>query len=269
VGGNYFGEWSLDVKDFAEKSYDPIYRLYNIAGFNTDTDVERFKEAFPMHPVLHERDEFSLARSFNDTRNADCGNVAVTRLHELLPNIPGRNMLGADYFAFDCATALGMPSVHHTRPVFHEYDADRFDYEHKLKYWEGVARFVDYFNTYGPLLDAGLGRRFAKRGPVTIDENVVKNVLTEMPTLLDADRAARTERIVRVCDVVLIPFDERYAKLGRALRERAPELVRECDEDYENHARLIERWPDLISRARELPIQEHYVEWSAVSPTNL
>lgn len=48
VGGNYYGEWNLDVRDFARVSFDPIYRLYELLGFPKESVVDICNTAFQL-----------------------------------------------------------------------------------------------------------------------------------------------------------------------------------------------------------------------------
>ena len=83
------------------------------------------EEAFPQETVVPDRDVITPVHSVNDGLNPDCGNVAFMEIHKYLPVVPGPNILASDYFAFDAATSLGLPSIHHSDAVFHEYDSTR------------------------------------------------------------------------------------------------------------------------------------------------
>ncbi|MFC6092392.1 DUF6271 family protein [Saccharothrix lopnurensis] len=253
VGGNYFGEWNLDVKDLAHRSYDLVHRLYEILGFAPDDVAALVAEVFPAEQVHDARDARTLLLAPNQGANPDCGNVAVTRLHELLPTVPGRNSLAADYFAFDVAMALGVPALHHTRAVFHEYHPGRFDPAQKQLYWEGVARFADYFTAYGPLFEPGAPGRAGP--PADLVPASLRAALGRaVGALPGADPAPRAARIRALADEVLTPVDERYARVGRHLAANAERYVREADEDYATHRLLLDRWPHLVERARELDL---------------
>ncbi|MFD7658424.1 DUF6271 family protein [Actinosynnema sp. NPDC059797] len=252
VGGNYSGEWNLDVKDFARRSYRIVHRLYEILGFDPDDVVALVDEVFPAEQVHDARDALTLRLAPNGGADPDCGNVAVTGIHELLPNVPGRNSLAVDYFGFDVAMALGVPALHHTRAVFHEYHSGRFDPAQKLLYWEGVARFADYFTSYGPLFEPGAVGRADAADPVPAPVRAA--LVRAVGALVGADPAPRAARIRALAEEVLIPFDERYARVGRHLAANADRYVREADEDYAGHRLLLDRWPDLVERAKGLDL---------------
>lgn len=257
VGGNYFGEWNLDIKDFAHRSYEIVHRLHTILGFDPKSVVQLCNEIFPRQQIYRRRDALTLVGAVNDGPTPDCGNVAVTRIHELLPNVPGRNMLAADYFTFDVATALGIPSLHHTRPVFHEYSTGRFEHQQKLHYWEGVARFADYFNVYGPLFESyAIGRATMSYGSIHISPDVLDRLRSMVSALSEADIGARTERIRALAEEILEPFDDRYARIGRHIAAHAERYVLECNDDYANHLLLLERWPLLVERAKRVHLSE-------------
>ena len=53
---------------------------------------------------------------------------------------------------------------------------------------------------------------------------------------------------------VLILFDDRYARVGKHLVANADRYVREADEDYAKHQLLMDRWPAIIERARNIDL---------------
>ncbi|MEH0928446.1 DUF6271 family protein [Micromonospora sp. CPCC 205558] len=254
VGGNYFGEWNLDVKDFASRSYEIIYRLYEILGFDLDKVVDLVHEVFPAEQVYDGRDVRTLLLVPNEGANPDCGNVAITRIHELLPNTPSRNNPAADYFSFDSAMALGIPSLHHTRTVFHEYHSGRFDPDQKQLYWEGVARFADYFNVYGPLFEPNSVGRADASAAQLLPPDVRSALSRAISAIPGTARESRVARIKTMAEEVLIPFDDRYARVGKHLVANADRYVREADEDYAKHQLLMDRWPAIIERARNIDL---------------
>jgi hypothetical protein len=190
----------------------------------------------------------------NDGPNADCGNVAITSVHELLPNVPGRNMLAADYFTFDLSTSLGIPSLHHTRAVFHQYTPTRFEYDSKLSYWEGVARFADYFNLYGPMFEHHALGIAEDKDPV-VTPPVAARIRTAVAELQCNDRTLRRERIEAIAREVLLPLGEGYARIGDHLLANVERYLDECDEDYRDHVLLLEQWPSLIERAKVIDLR--------------
>ena len=254
VGGNYFGEWNLDVKDLARVSFEPVYRLYEILGFDPAWIESICAEAFPPEARVPTEDLFTLVRSVNDGLNPDCGNVAVTLLHEHLPVLGGNNILAGDYFAFDTATSLGLPSVHHSRAVFHEYTSDRFDVVAKQTYWEGVARFADYFNIYGPLYSGTLRERLGLTGELDWDA-CREGIAAYLSAAAGADVDARVPRLVRLSREVLA-LDGRYATIASHIERNAEALVAECTAAYRAHADLLEDWPALVARARDVALRD-------------
>lgn len=253
VGGSYFGEWNLDVKDFARRSFDIVHRLYEILGFDKEAVEEICAKAFQFDPVYEDIDEVTPITSVNDGLNPDAGNVAIYRLHELLPAVPGRNMLAADYFQFDIATVLGIPSLHHTRPVFHRYNSSRFDLEQKSVYWEGMARFADYFNFFGDLFNQGLQVESTSADPMPAE--AVEQIIADIRARRARPGDERVYRIEQLAREILLPFDERYARIGRHLVSQADRIVAECDEDYRRYEDLLLRWPTLVERAKNIDLR--------------
>jgi hypothetical protein len=213
-------------------------------------------DAFDFNKKPRTADQFHLVTSVADAYNPDCGNMAVKTLHEMLPALSARNMLACDYFTFDAATALGAPALHHTRDVFHEYAPDRFVLESKLSYWEAVAKFADYFNSYMGIYKADLDRRWGRGRSPLIDGEIVGDIAARIKEFAGRGAADRRARIGRISKEVLIPFDARYARVGEYLLERADRLVEEASGEYETHARLLPAWPEMIERARKLPLYD-------------
>ncbi|MCC3378204.1 DUF6271 family protein [Paenibacillus farraposensis] len=265
VGSNYYGEWNLDVRDFARVSFDPIYKLYELLGFPKESVKEICDTAFQLDQHFAQTEKLTLVTSVNDGLNPDCGNVAVYKLHEKLPNLPGRNTAAADYFAFDTATALGVPSVHHTREVFHEYKKDEFQLQNKMKYWEGVSKFADYFNSYMSIYNNDLNTTFVPDRQELISNDIIQGIKSYVSGFSKADIGERIERINRIANEVLIPFNEQYAQVGSYIVDHSDQLVKEANEEYEFHVKLIERWGDLIQRAKEIDLRKIIGQSSVVN----
>jgi hypothetical protein len=255
VGGNYYGEWNLDVKDLASRSYSIVERLYVLLGFEADTVAELCAEIFPREQRYFAEDELTLVAKVNDGPNADCGNVAITGVHELLPNVPGRNMLAADYFTFDLSTSLGIPSLHHTRAVFHQYTETRFEYDSKLGYWEGVLRFADYFNLYGPMFEHRALGAAADDDPVITPDSMhaIKDAVSALP---GSDRSVRRERLESIAREILLPLGDGYALIAEHLSANVGRYLDECDQDYRDHHLLLDRWPVLVDRAKSIDLRK-------------
>lgn len=255
VGGNYFGEWNLDVKDLAAQSYSIVEHLYVLLGFDPATVSELCAEIFPREQRYLADDRLTLVAKVNDGPNADLGNVAITAVHELLPNVPGRNMLAADYFTLDLSTALGIPSLHHTRAVFHQYTKTRFEYDSKLRYWEGVVRFADYFNLYGPMFEHHALGVAANDDPVVSTESM-RAIQDAVAALPQSDRSRRRERIEAIAREILVPLSEGYRGIGEHLLGNVERYLDECDQDYRDHHLPLARWPVLVERAKALNLRE-------------
>ena len=259
VGGNYLGEWNLDVKDFAKVSYDYVYKIYELLGFKSEHIIDICDDIFKLEQPVPQNDVISLVTSVDDGCNPDCGNVSVYRLFEFLPNLPGKNTLAADYFAFDTSTALGYPSVHHTRPVFHEYHDERFEYDKKLKYWYGMLKFADYFSLYGSIYNDKLIDNFCDYDDCFVSQQMCES-LSEKIALFASNDTKREEHIIRIIDEVLLKFDENYSKIGQELRKVTAKCIAECNEEYLLHANLLNNWNKIIEQAKKMNLMDFIVD---------
>lgn len=245
VGGNYFGEWNLDVKDF---SREQIYKLYQLLGFDEDSIEEICADAFKEQPEFCQRDCLSLVTSVKGP-NPDCGNVAVYRLFEELPNVPGKNSLAADYFMFDTATALGLPAIHH---AIHEYHSDRFQSEKKKKYWYGIAKFADYFNSYMNIYNSD---EFYNDNYGKSWDEIRANIMNLVQGFIEEDFIKREERIKNIAQDVLRNADEKYFPIADELQKNAGNYIAESNMDYERHILLLKNWKNIIKKAKKIKLR--------------
>lgn len=250
VGGNYFGEWNLDVKDF---SREQIYKLYQLLGFEEDSIEEICAEAFQEQAEFFQRDDLSLVTSVNDGLNPDCGNVSVYRLFEELPNVPGKNTLAADYFMFDTATALGLPVIHHTREVFHEYHSDRFQMEKKKRYWYGIAKFADYFNLYMKIYNS---KEFYNNNYGKSWDEIRENIIDIVQGFILEDVIKREERIKDIAQDVLRSGDEKYFPIADELQKNASKYIEESNKDYQRQILLLKNWKNIIKKAKKIELRD-------------
>lgn len=255
VGGNYFGEWNLDVKDFARDSFERIYHLYDLLGFEKGSIVDICNEAFQFNQEYKQEDKLTLVTSVNDGLNPDCGNVAVFKLFEYLPALPGINTYAADYFFFDTSTALGFPSLHQSRPVFHEYHSERFEYEKKLRYWYGMMKFSDYFYLYNNIYNKKIRDPYCNENAL-ISSHIIRILSNEIRTFT-VNNSFREDRIKRIADEVLSGFNDDYTRIANSLKPNISKYIMESNEDYMTHALLLDNWNKIICRAKEIDLKDY------------
>lgn len=255
VGGNYFGEWNLDVKDFAKISFEKIYHLYDLLGFEKESIVDICNEAFQFNQKYKQEDKLTLVTSVNDGLNPDCGNVAVFKLFEYLPTLPGINTYASDYFYFDTSTALGFPSLHQSRPVFHEYHSERFEYEKKLRYWYGIMKFSDYFYLYNNIYNREIIDPYCDKN-ILISPYIV-NMLSNEIRAFTTNKSFREDRIRRIADEILLGFNDNYTKIANVLKPNVSKYIMESNEDYMSHALLLDNWNKIIHRAKEIELKDY------------
>ena len=251
VGGNYVGEWNLDVKDLVVAAGDRtiLHRLYEVLGFDPASIPDMIEEAFPQETVVPDRDVITPVHSVNDGLNPDCGNVAFMEIHKYLRVVPCPNILASDYFAFDAATSLGLPSIHHSDAVFHEYDSTRKSLSSQLSYWEGIARFADYFNAYAKIYSGNLSSLLGiKPGTLPADSNSREKLTSLVREAAAGSVPERINRVESLANDVLVPLGGDFADIGGVLLRNASRYVDECSVSYNMHADLIELWPELVER---------------------
>jgi hypothetical protein len=249
VGSNYYGEWNLDVKDFAKVSFDYVYKLYELFGFPKEAIVDICNEAFQFKKTFEQIENTTLVTSVDDGLNPDCGNLSVHKIFEYLPNLPGKNTLAADYFLFDTATSLGLPALHHTRDVFHEYHSDRFDLKKKMNYWYGISKFCDYFNLYKSVFECR--RDHYRTNNNIISHEIIRNIVWKIDKFKYVDKVARINKINSIANEVLKGFDNNYSEIAKNVLNNSENYIEESNSDYNNHVLLINNWSEIISRAKK------------------
>lgn len=243
VGGNYYGEWNLDIKDFAKKDFNYTYKLYELLGFDKEYIKEICDESFKFNPPIDfDTDILTLVTTVNDGKNPDCGNMGMYKLFERYPMLPARNTLASDYFTMDTATALNSPSLHHNRSVFHTYSSERFIYDSKRSYWEGVLKFADYFNLYSEIYECNDIPK----------DNIEGFLASKTLSFKKSDLDKRKERLFKITDEFLMPFNDNYKKLALELRNKIPYLIEELNKEYELHSNLILDWQKIRKNIKEL-----------------
>jgi len=251
VGGNYVGEWNLDVHELMRAGdYPLVESLYCALGFPEQDVPGMVRTAFPKEVIFDHDVRTTLVTSVNDGLNPDCGNVAVSELGRWLPVLPGHNILAADYFAFDTATSLGMPSVHHTNAVFHQYGAERRDPAQIQTYWEGVARFADYFDCYSPLYQGYLHSELGVDvGTLPMCLASRRNLSSMIRDFAQSRMKERIDRIRKIELDILGQCSEEYHAIGQHIADHAEDLVKECSRAFALHADLFDDWPEVIRNA--------------------
>jgi hypothetical protein len=121
-----------------------------------------------------------------------------------------------------------------------------------------VARFADYFTRYRPFHDGTLPRRLGLPQRVDLGPEHPRQIAARLRRVADQNAEGRVRRIQRLANEILIPFDDRYARIGRRLLDRAESLVAECVSSYLLHADLLETWPELVARAKNVDLLDLY-----------
>ncbi|MEN8905026.1 MAG: DUF6271 family protein [Clostridiales bacterium] len=256
VGGNYFGEWNLELKDFARKSYTIMYQLLEIVGFKKEVTADMCLDLYQFDKKYDPKDSFSIVNSLNDSKYPDCGNLAVYKIHEYLPALQGKNTIASDYFTLDTAVALGLPLLHHNRDVYHEYHTLRDEFNKKLMYWKGMIKFVDFFNLYMKIYTGNITNGCDEIFSINAFHQIKIELVQYISQLPYSSQSERVERIQRLVTEILFDFNDTYKLIGNHILKNIDTYIEESNREYIQHARLINEWPDLIKRAKNIYIPE-------------
>jgi len=62
----------------------------------------------------------------------------------------------------------------------------------------------------------------------------------------------RENRIKDITNHILLPFDEKYNAIGKFILQTAQNIVDEANREYLLHAELIDKWPQIVIKAKIL-----------------
>ncbi|ABN52487.1 MAG TPA: hypothetical protein DEF39_13350 [Hungateiclostridium thermocellum] len=149
-----------------------------------------------------------------------------------------------------------MPSVHHSREVFHEYHDQRFVFENKKRYWEGIAKFSDYFNLYMSIFNDNLDMKYGNTRNKVISNDITFDIANKIKNLKNESRVVRENRIKDIANHILLPFDEKYNAIGKFILQTAQNIVDEANREYLLHAELIDKWPQIVIKAKNINLMD-------------
>jgi Na+/phosphate symporter len=106
------------------------------------------------------------------------------------------------------------------------------------------------------IYDSDLNKTFGPERKEVITDDIVQAIKSYVSEFSKLGVHERVERIDRIANEVLIPFDEKYSQVGDYIIEHSEQLVREANQEYEFHVKLIENWDRLIQRAKEIDLRK-------------
>ncbi|HTV20021.1 MAG TPA: DUF6271 family protein [Polyangiaceae bacterium] len=251
VGGGYRGKWSIDIDHLvADEDKRDLWRFFNTLSIPDHEHAFVLEEHIHGNNVEYDGDRLEPG----SIKEPDCGNLAMTRLFELLPCSPVPYALGSDYFTFACIIECNLGRVYHNRATVHAYTPCRYDNPDKLfNYWRATACLVIYQDFYRSYYRHLAPRASKLIGPTSSLAQVAE-LVTETLDEFERQFPATSERVLaRLSDLYEVIGKQNEPALTEALlrvENDQLDLVRLIRESVKDHLQLIRAWKAVTASAR-------------------
>jgi hypothetical protein len=250
AGGDYSGDWPEDLKSLHDQDPRLVHRYFALSFPHLSHEEVL---AFVQKRYFDQDCDRGTARLATDA--VEQGNCGYYKIFERYPVSPATDMLGPDYFIQDVLDALALPSLWHGGKVNHAYTAERRDEQWRIRY---QMRFPK-FKIFGAVL-----RDFFRR--LSVDRDRLADDPQRLPT--GADLAAHlgaclevwqsSERpaaiLAELSGIFADSKETSHQHVARVIKQKAPELVAQTFQDFDDFCLLLRSWGRLISAARSAPL---------------
>lgn len=268
VGGDYYGEWNLDLKEFAQidKEFVKTLVALNDVDYKYTDDYVSVKyssnlDKKPERPLLYSPFNTELSDIFTkaDTyRYPECGNISMKRIFQWFPDFIGQSGIGFDYNTQHMCTVLKIPMLYHTNKIRHAYHKGRKDGDSLKRYWKGMIKQYD-ISTLTVMCEGEL-KKHKELYESSIEEQIDKIAFQLVPDTFEKcfhsmNKNQRLKKMdILIDDVLLASKIEAYKAIAEYLHNERENILKELDEDYRQSIRVQRLWKDIISAAKKLSI---------------
>lgn len=259
VGGDYLGNWNLDLEELARSSENIAKRLLEICDIPSDGIEQQMKEVYSFNIDVEEHKPV-LKNTFQVVKVPECGNMAMEEIFRYLPNILGKNGMGFDYFTYFIAFLYKVPIVFHYNPILHIHDSKRYLDIDIQNYWIGILKMVDLDIIYTEIIRSGVIERLIENesGLEVLKRTVDTEFVDGLEKIINSlDTEKRIIKFNAVIDDVLIGSGiQQYIKIGEELLTKRERLLEELNLEYRNSIELIRQWKKIIGVASDMEFKQ-------------
>jgi len=250
VGGDYSGNWDLDMEEISIANPDAMKALMLICGIEKDDVDSQFTEKYILDDENENKRKSILSTVFSDSQTPVCGNISMSEIYKYIPNFIGENGIGFDNHTYFMSFLVKVPIIFHFKRILHQHDAKRTENIDLYRYWHGMAKMVDYDCNHLHFIKLGFGDALCVDG-FGLDalkcncENKIPDLFER--TLDSIPIHTRVNRIeVMAKDILYKTNMKKYCDIGDYLNDNKHRILNELDHDYSLSIELQRHWRQIV-----------------------
>lgn len=248
VGGDYTGNWDLDMQEVNEANPKAMKKMMLICGISEEDINKQFDIKY------NEEDENDLpvlSSLFEASQLPECGNISMHEIFKYIPNFVGENGIGFDNHTYFISFQVKAPIIYHFNRIVHMHDANRTKDIDLMSYWKGIAKMVD-FDTYhlefieSNYIDIICKNGYGIKSIKESYEEVLPNLLEKTHKQLNYE--VRVKRIESIAEDILRPTGIAiYMNIADYLQEEKHNIIKQLDYEYALSIKIQRNWKTIIS----------------------
>jgi len=261
VGGDYYGNWDLDMKQVNESNPKAMEHMMKICGIPEEDIQKQFDIKYNVAEEEEEKDKNPILSSvFEVSQSPECGNISMFDVYNYIPNFIGENGIGFDNHTYFMAFLVKTPIIYHFNRILHMHDTNRTTDINLFNYWKGIAKMVDFDCYHLNFIESGYGDVMCSD---SLGIKAIINSCNELlPDLLvkaleSIDYNTRVQRIETIANKILRPTNINiYNNIADYLYESRFNIIEKLDKEYELSIKLQRIWSKIVHTLKELDITD-------------
>lgn len=250
VGSDYYGNWNLDIEEYFDRNQLSRYlEIYGVNPMYVDAYIQakyQKNETFLTSPILVDS---PYIRNY-----PECGNIAISRIHEYIPNFIGKQGIGYDYNSYNIASFVECPILYHPTKICHKHNEGRKTLDSQKCYWRGILKHIGYdeFITHYKLkcTQGIIGEKKGIEAIQSLSKGILASSLYE--TFRSHSSSNRNDQFRDIIDLLQESKHEFSKEISQYLNENINDINNELDDDFKISIQLQHLWPDLVSAAKDI-----------------
>ncbi|WP_242655225.1 DUF6271 family protein [Clostridium cellulovorans] len=261
VGGDYFGEWNLDVKDLKDRDENIIRNLVKLNDIE-EALIDDYIEVKYSEMINKNAEKPVLISVYNQKgpnkflskeihRYPECGNISMKDVFKWIPSFVGLNGIAFDYNTQQLSSFLKVPILYHCNKINHDYDNGRKEIEALKPYWKGIIKQND-LSLLTTKFSHKLFDKLSFNNKISNFNQMKKLANKDIPDFFEESfySISTKERIDRIDalinDVLLSSKIDKYKVIAEYLSENKFDILDELNNDYHKSVKLHRLWPKIM-----------------------
>lgn len=259
TGSDYYGDWNLDIKDLSVNDDSLLDELFQM--MHVDKDVaDNLKNAKYKEYNYCRTNRPILKTSKEVSTYPECGNIAMKRVFEYIPNFVGKQGIGFDYHTYLLSHLFKVPTTYHENKILHKHDNVRSNdktYESRKKYLLGIIKQIDIDELYHEFIVNHLGNLL--QSDISGLELIKRIAGSSLPDALETslnhlNYQNRKDNILRLSNTLGRSNDEYSKALCKDFTKEVDAILTNLDADYSDSIRLQRRWKDIVNVVKNMHV---------------